>query len=128
MRIDRRRSGRERRRAERVSSTFAVKTLMGVEIYLAQGEDIAQAGITMRRPDGDPMPIGVPMTLSFDLPGSGEEITVKGVVVSDRAAGQFRRTGVRFTTVSRRAQQIIASYCATRSQGASCMGGYAASL
>ena len=52
--------------------------------------------------------------LAFALPGSHEEISARGLVVSDGVAGSFRRTGVRFIALQPEHAQLIAGYCRRR--------------
>lgn len=80
-------------------------------MQLCQAEDIAPAGITIKRPRGSLVPVASEIALSFALPGSGEEISARGLVVSDTLAGSFRRTGVRFLALRPEHAQLIAGYC-----------------
>ena len=108
----------ERRRCDRVPAVFAVKrALPGAEsptrrhVQLCQAEDIAPAGMTIKRPRGSAVLARTEVALSFALPGSRDEISARGVVVSDSSAGAFRRTGVRFIALGPAHAQLIAGYC-----------------
>jgi hypothetical protein len=118
MRFDRRRASHERRQSDRVPAVFAVKKAIaghdGIpsrEVQLCQAEDIAPAGITIKRPRGSAVLARTEVALSFALPGSRDEISARGVVVSDASAGGFRRTGVRFIALAAAHAQLIAGYC-----------------
>jgi len=116
---DRRRATHERRQTARVPAVFAVRKRGADEggageIQLCQAEDIAPSGITIRRPRGSgPLP-QTEVALAFSLPGSDEEISARGMVVTDGVAGSFRRTGVRFIALGHRHAQLIAGYCRSR--------------
>jgi len=51
------------------------------------------------------------VALRFALPGSSEQISARGVIVSDGVAGAFRRTGVRFIALGPDHERLIAGYC-----------------
>jgi hypothetical protein len=108
---DRRRAPQERRQVARVPAVFAVKKGFGRDIQLCQAEDIAPSGITIKRPRGAGVLPGGEIALSFALPGCPEEISARGVVVSDGVTGSFRRTGVRFIALRPDHAQMIAGYC-----------------
>lgn len=112
MLIDRRRAERERRRAPRVRATFAVKSLVGGAVALAQCEDLGPTGMTLRRVGGSPLPAGTPVKLAFALPDERTLLTVQASVVSDRGAGYFRRTGLRFERLSAEALRRVRAFCA----------------
>ncbi len=117
MMTDRRHAARERRQAGRVKAVFAVKKALldrAGAFQLCQAEDIAPAGMTIKRPKGGQVVPRTEVALSFALPGSQEQISARGVVVSDAAAGAFRRTGVRFITLRPDHAQLIAGYCRRR--------------
>jgi hypothetical protein len=57
------------------------------------------------------MPIASEVALAFALPGTGEEISARGLVVYDSSEGGFRRTGVRFLALRPEHAQLIAGYC-----------------
>src|SRR5579863_9992028 len=109
--FDRRRSSSDRRRTERAPAVFAVKNSFAGSISLCQAEDIGPSGMTIRRPRGTTVPPRAEVSLQFSLPGSAEEIAARGVVVSDGAAGGFRRTGVRFIALGPDHERLIAGYC-----------------
>jgi len=111
MSSDRRRVSRDRRKTQRVPAVFAVKNAMGRSIQLCQAEDINPSGITIKRPRGSHALPRAEVELAFALPGSHEEISARGMVVSDSVAGSFRRTGVRFIAVRPEHAQLIAGYC-----------------
>jgi hypothetical protein len=111
MSSDRRRAPTERRQTERVPAVFAVRKALGAEVQLCQAEDIAPSGMTIRRPRGSPALTRAEVALRFALPGSDEQISARGVVVSDGAAGPFRRTGVRFIALGPDHARLIAGYC-----------------
>jgi c-di-GMP-binding flagellar brake protein YcgR len=108
---DRRRSHSDRRQSQRVAAVFAVKNRVGGRVHLGQAEDIGPGGMTLRRPKDAPCPPQTTVSLSFQLPGCGEEIAVGAVVVQDSRVGEFRRTGVRFTRIDPEHQRLIAAYC-----------------
>jgi hypothetical protein len=81
------------------------------QIQLCQAEDIAPAGITIKRPRGSAVLARTEVALAFALPGSRDEISARGMVVSDASAGAFRRTGVRFIALAPAHAQLIAGYC-----------------
>jgi hypothetical protein len=109
--FDRRRVHSDRRVSERTPAVFAVKKAFAGRISLCQAEDIGTSGITIRRPRGSMVPTHAEVALNFSLPGSAEEITAKGVVVTDGVAGSFRRTGVRFIALLPDHERLIAGYC-----------------
>lgn len=118
---DRRRAPEERRRCDRVPAVFAVKKAVAAtdvrtarQIQLCQAEDIAPAGMAIKRPRGTIVPPRTEIALSFSLPGSNEEISARGLVVSDASVGSFRRTGVRFIALRPEHAQLIAGYCRRR--------------
>ena len=99
-------------------AVFAVKKSItggegqaGNRFQLCQAEDIAEAGMTIKRPKGRSVPPRTEVALSFALPGTQAEISARGVVVSDANAGSFRRTGVRFIAIGPAEAQLIAGYC-----------------
>jgi hypothetical protein len=110
--VDRRRSDRDRRRGVRVPAIFAVKNAVGRAVELDQAEDIGPSGMSLRRPQQLPCPPQTRVRLTFELPESRALIAVSGVVVSDRAAGPFRRTGVRFEIEDDVQARLIELYCA----------------
>jgi hypothetical protein len=118
MSSDRRRAPQERRQTDRVPAVFAVKKAIAgsdgaasKHIQLCQAEDIAPAGMTIKRPRGSAVLPRTELALSFALPGSHDEISARGVVVSDSSSGSFRRTGVRFIALAPQHAQLIAGYC-----------------
>jgi hypothetical protein len=111
MMFDRRQAGSDRRQALRAPAVFAVKKSFAGQVSLCQAEDIGPSGITIRRPRGTTVPTRAEISLSFSLPGSGEEIAARGVVVNDGVAGSFRRTGVRFIALRPDHERLIAGYC-----------------
>jgi hypothetical protein len=111
MGFDRRRAPGERRQTARVAAVFAVKKGFGRQIQLCQAEDIAPSGMTIKRPRGSVALPRAEVSLSFSLPGSREEISARGLVVSDGAVGSFRRTGLRFIALRPDHVQLIAGYC-----------------
>ncbi len=111
----------ERRRCDRIPAVFAVKrALPGAEsparrhVQLCQAEDIAPAGMTIKRPRGSAVSPRTELALSFSLPGSDEEISARGLVVTDASAGSFRRTGIRFIALRPEHAQLFAGYCRRR--------------
>ncbi|MES1158085.1 MAG: PilZ domain-containing protein [Haliangium ochraceum] len=125
MTSDRRRTVEERRRCDRVPAVFAVKKAVAAtdepvaglagpknrQVQLCQAEDIAPAGMTIKRPRGSAVQPRTELSLSFSLPGSHEEISARGLVVTDASVGSFRRTGVRFIALRPEHAQLIAGYC-----------------
>ncbi|HSS38032.1 MAG TPA: PilZ domain-containing protein, partial [Polyangia bacterium] len=81
------------------------------QVQLCQAEDIAPAGMTIKRPRGSAVQPRTELALSFSLPGSHEEISARGLVVTDASVGSFRRTGVRFIALRPEYAQLIAGYC-----------------
>jgi len=125
MTSDRRRTVEERRRCDRVPAVFAVKKAVAgagnpaatpepAQVQLCQAEDIAPAGMTIKRPRGSAVQPRTELALSFSLPGSHEEISARGMVVTDANVGSFRRTGVRFVALLPEHAQLIAGYCRRR--------------
>ena len=114
MMFDRRKMVRDRRGAERTPAVFAVKKSFAGRISLCQAEDIGTTGMTIRRPRGTTVPARAEIALAFSLPGSGEEIAARGIVVNDGADGGFRRTGVRFIALRPDHERLIAGYCRKR--------------
>lgn len=121
---DRRRAERERRQSERVRATFAVKSVVGPLVQLAQAEDVAPGGLTLLRPRGVALRPTTPVVLQFELPsapgwetgeaaaGDGHAaVTALGVVVSDNGSGGFRRTGIRFTQISPEHRDRLHRFC-----------------
>ena len=90
---------------------FAVKKAFGRQIQLCQAEDIAPSGMTIKRPRGSAALPKAEVSVSFSLPGSREEISARGLVVSDGVSGAFRRTGLRFIALRPDHVQMIAGYC-----------------
>jgi hypothetical protein len=113
MQFDRRRVSHDRRGSERTPAVFAVKKAFAGRISLCQAEEVGTSGITIRRPRGTIVPPHAEVALSFSLPGSGEEISARGVVINDGADGGFRRTGVRFIALRPDHERLIAGYCRT---------------
>jgi hypothetical protein len=111
MSFERRRNDRDRRQARRKTAVFAVTSKVGHRLQLAQAEDIAPAGMTLRRPKDSVVLPDTSVALTFDLPGTNRRIAVAGEVVSDRRDGGFRRTGVRFTSLAADDALRIAQYC-----------------
>jgi hypothetical protein len=111
MLVDRRRAQRDRREALRVPSVFAVKCLAGGRIQLCQAEDIGPAGMTLRRPRDQSWSPGTQLVLTFALPGMESLMGAAAAVVSDRYAGAYRRTGVRFTALAAEHEQRICCFC-----------------
>ena len=108
----------ERRRCDRIPAVFAVKRALPDadapsqrHVQLCQAEDIAPAGMTIKRPRGSAVQPRTELALSFSLPGSHEEILARGLVVTDASVGSFRRTGVRFIALRPEHAQLIAGYC-----------------
>ncbi|MDX2020298.1 MAG: PilZ domain-containing protein [Deltaproteobacteria bacterium] len=114
MTTERRRTRQDRRNNDRVVSIFAVKSAVGPDMHLGQCEDLAPAGMSLRRPGGLPLAMGMPVMLWFELPGYGEEIAAQAVVVSDQRAGKFRRTGLRFANVAPESVRKIEMFCRMR--------------
>lgn len=121
MGVDRRRALQERWQSDRVPAVFAVKKAVAGadgrpsrDVQLCQAEDIAPAGMTIKRPRGSAVLTRTELALSFALPGSKDEISARGVVVSDASAGSFRRTGVRFIALAPEHASLIAGYCRRR--------------
>jgi len=116
MLVERRRAGHDRRESLRVAAVFAVRTRMRGRIQLGQAEDVSPGGMTLRRPRDGAYTPGTPLELIFVLPGCRRTIAATAVVVSDRRAGTFRRTGVRFTALASAHEQEIQSFCLERLQ------------
>jgi len=114
MMVDRRRAERERRGIERVRTTFAVKMVADGRIVLAQCEDVGTTGITLRRAGGQPVPVGTPIKICFALPDDRAVLTAHGEVITDRSAGYFRRTGLRFSRISPEASRRLAAFFESR--------------
>ena len=117
MQLERRQAERDRRHDGRVSAVFAVCNRIGARVQLGQAEDIAPSGITLRRPRNVPVDPHTPLTLLFDLPGTGARISARGLVITDRRSGPFRRTGVRFTEISPESAALLAEFCARKGRG-----------
>ena len=115
MQVERRRTERDRREGWRVSVVCAVCNTVEGQLHLGQSEDIGPGGITLRRPRDVPMPPRTPVTLTFELPGTQTMIDVDGLVVSDRRAGGFRRTGVRFVGSSSEQIAALSAFCRKKS-------------
>jgi len=96
---------------ERVRATFAVKMVAEATIVLAQCEDVGLTGITLRRAGGQPIPIGLPIKICFSLPEDRTVLTAYAEVVTDRSAGYFRRTGLRFSRISPEASRRLGAFC-----------------
>ena len=109
--MERRLTSSDRRGTPRTPAVFAVKKSLAGAVQLCQAEDIAPGGMTIRRPRGTSVKPSTEVALSFALPGSGEEIATRGVVVNDSVAGGFRRTGVRFLALRPEHARLIAGYC-----------------
>ena len=108
---DRRRTARDRRSTKRVPAVFAVRECLAGSIQLCQAEDIGPGGMTIRRPQGFSIRPATEVALAFALPGSGEEIAARGLVMHDGQVGGFRRTGVRFLALRAEHARLIAGYC-----------------
>lgn len=111
MSTDRRRSPRQRRIAARVPAVFAVKSVARGRLQLGQAEDVSPLGMTIRRPKDLPLSAGTGLVLTFGLPGSAGLLRLSALVVSDRLAGSFRRTGLRFIALAADQQQQISAFC-----------------
>ncbi len=114
MQLERRRAERDRREESRVAAVCAVRNSVGHVVHLGQSEDIGPGGITVRRPHDLPITPETPVTLTFDLPGTRTTIDVKGLVVSDRRHGGFRRTGIRFVHPSSEQTILLLEFCKGR--------------
>jgi hypothetical protein len=114
MQLERRRTERDRRGSWRVSAVCAVRNGVGDDFHLTQSEDISPSGMTLRRPRDLPMVPETPVSLTFDLPGTGNTIAVDGLVVSDRRHGGFRRTGIRFVGPSIEQLAMLREFCTRR--------------
>jgi hypothetical protein len=110
--IERRRSDRDRRVNRRVPIVIAVRHRVGERMELGQTEDIGPLGITLRRHRDAVVVPQTLLSLSFELPGHHTLIEAAGRVVSDRAQGYFRRTGVCFDNVSKEHRALLSAYCA----------------
>jgi hypothetical protein len=98
--------------ALRVPAVFAVKCVMDGQLELGQAEDIGPAGLTMRRPEQQPLIPGTGLLLTFGLPGGPPDlVATHGIVVSDHLAGSHRRTGVRFLALPADEEQQIVNFC-----------------
>jgi len=100
MQVERRRSEHDRREHWRVPVVCAVRNTVAGRLYLGQAEDIGPGGITLRRPCDVPVRPQTPITMTFDIPGTGATLDLDGLVVSDLRSGSFRRTGIRFVSPS----------------------------
>jgi hypothetical protein len=114
MHLERRQAERDRRECWRVPVVCAVRNTVGGRLYLGQSEDLGTGGITLRRPRDMPMSPQTPISLTFDLPGAQATIAVDGLVVTDRHAGAFRRTGVRFIEPSSDQVAVLSAFCRRR--------------
>jgi hypothetical protein len=94
-----------------VSAVFAVKYLAGGRVQLGQAEDLGPAGMMLRWPREASLAAEGPLWLTFALPGMGDPLAARGLVVSDQRAGRFRRTGVRFAGLSADTARVISRYC-----------------
>jgi c-di-GMP-binding flagellar brake protein YcgR len=111
MRIDRRKTSRERRQGQRIAATFAVKQSSGGQVELCQAEDISPGGMAIRRLRERSQSPSTEVALRFELPGTREEIVAEAVVTHDTTAGSFRRTGVGFIALRPEHQRAIAAFC-----------------
>ena len=112
--VERRRAERERREVRRVSAVFAVRNGTGRGVVLGQAEDIGPRGMMLRWPREAALAASEPVAVSFTLPGGGQPIEARVLVVSKRPSGRFCRTGVRFTTITASDAARIAEYCGRR--------------
>ena len=94
----------------------AVRNTVEGCLHLGQSEDLGPGGITLRRPRDMPMLPRTPIFLTFDLPGTQATIAVDGLVVTDRRAGAFRRTGIRFIEPSSEQAAVLSEFCRRRSR------------
>jgi hypothetical protein len=115
MHMERRRTERDRRGSWRVPIVCAVRNSISGSLHLGQSEDLGPGGITLRRPRDLPISPATALTLTFDLPGTGRTIDVEGLVVSDRRAGGFRRTGIRFVGSTPEQLALLSEFCRERS-------------
>jgi hypothetical protein len=111
MHLERRRAERDRRDCWRVPVVCAVRNTVGGRLHLGQTEDIGTGGITLLRPRDLPVLPQTPIYLTFDLPGTRATIDVAGFVVTDRRAGTFRRTGIRFIEPSSEQVAALSEFC-----------------
>lgn len=111
MTVDRRRTERDRRAEGRVAAVFAVKSVVRGRVQLGQAEDIGAGGVCIRRPKELILRPGTPVSLTFALPGTGAFCRVKAAVVTDVVAEGFRRTGLRFLSLSSIEAQSIVDFC-----------------
>ena len=114
MQAERRRAERDRRESWRVSAVCAVRNVVGDGFHLSQSEDIGPGGMTLRRPRDLPMTPQTSVSLTFDLPGTRQTVTVEGMVVSDRLHGGFRRTGIRFVGHPAERAPGLLEFCSRR--------------
>lgn len=101
----------------------AVRNVVGGALHLGQSEDLGLGGITVRRPRDLPVAPETAVTLTFDLPGTQTTLDIDGQVVSDRRAGSFRRTGIRFVRLSSDLIALLGDFCRRRRSGASRVDG-----
>jgi hypothetical protein len=112
---DRRLLDTERRQSRRVAAVFAVRNDANQRGQLGQAEDIGPTGMTLRWPkDAAFLPLA-PVALTFELPGSGQPIAARALVVNQRGTGRFSRTGVRFTSLAPEHAALIRTYCERKS-------------
>ena len=92
----------------------AVRNWVEGALHLGQSEDVGPGGITLRRPRDLPVVPETSISLSFDLPGTRTTVTVDGRVISDKRAGSFRRTGIRFVQLPSELLALLGAYCRRR--------------
>ncbi len=104
---DRRRAPGERRGGPRAPFVAAVRHEVDGRTELALAQNLGPTGIELKRPAGSTYQPRTAVWLAFELPDGGEVVTVEGTIVFERAAGGYRRSGVRFLAMSPRDQARI---------------------
>jgi hypothetical protein len=92
---------------------FAVRSDGTLRGHLGQAEDIGPTGLTLRWPKDAALPAD-PVSLTFELPGSGRPIAAEAQVVNQRWSGRYRRTGMRFTTLAPEHARLIEAFTRPR--------------
>ena len=98
----------ERRSSERISVEMWVEQSTSREVYFQRGTNLSAGGIYLEHTI--PMPRGTEVRLVFTLPGDGEPINARGVIVNIGESVSELGMGVQFVDLAPTAQARIKTF------------------
>ena len=98
----------ERRSSERISVELWVEQSSTREVYFQRGTNLSTGGIYLEHTI--PMPRGTEVRLVFTLPGDGESLVVRGVIVNVGESVNELGMGVKFVDLSAANQVRIKAF------------------